>query len=426
MSRCHRSRLSAAALLGAAVLAFPALGPAFAQEAGRVLTLDLTQRLEGQRNRSLTPGGDLAETISTTALGFSLDSITGLDRLSLSASTLLRGSFGDRAEDFAFSEPVLKFGYSRTGARADFSLSASTASSDISYLNPFELVLNDDGTVEIVSDFDSLSGTGTRRRSVVSAEANWGKEARLGFGAALSLAAIDYQDVTSPDLVDNQTLDASLSARYAITPILSLGTTLSYGRTEQDGSAARETRGYGLSLTATGGTGQVAADLDVTRAPGGDHRYALSGLWAEDLASGGQVSVRLGTVWTVTGDAALTARTTYVQPTPSGRLGAQFERGVEDNVDGEEVLNTTGLVSYDHTINRVSRIGMEFSYAEAENLTLGTDLRQTELSASYGRQLAQKWTAEIGAARTWRDDNGASASSDSLYLEIGRAFTSPF
>ena len=428
MSRCLRSKVSVAALTGALLTIGATSDRALAQgQGGRSVTLDVSERLSASRNRSLTPGGDNREVISTTSLGFALDSRTNVDRLGFTATTALRGTFGDNAEDFEFADPVLRFGYSRQGSGSDVSFAVETTSSDISYLRPYELVLNEeDGTIEVVSDFDDLTGTGTRRQSRLTASGNWGKQARLGFGATLNLRDLSYQNVTSDSLNDSQSLNASTSARFAITPILNAGASLSYGRTDRDGGTSTETRGYGLSLTARGSRGQVGADFGATQTDTGGHRYSLSGSWSESLASGGQLALSLGTAWTVSGDAALTARANFTKTLPTGQIGAQLRRGVTDNADGDEILSTAGLVNYTHRIDRLSQVGMNFSYTGSSNLSEDTDTRQTELSASYSRQLAQNWTAQIGASRTWRDDDGDTADSDSLFLQFGRSFSAPF
>jgi len=422
-------RAAPAALAAALLAAGPAVVPAIAQDAGgRQLSIDLSQRLEAVQNRRLTAGGDDGALISTTALGFGLSSATPTDRLTAQLSTALRGAAGEATDEFDISDPQLAFGYARAGADADLGLDLRLSRAEIAYLRPLEVIVNDDGTIEVPTDLDELTGTGTRTTRALSARLDWGKQARVGLGARIGVTDRLYDDVTGSELEDSRRLSASLSARYDITPVLQAITALSYGRTEEDGARTRETRGFSAGLSARAASGTLSASFGATRPGGDDTRLSLGGGWTRDLAGGGSLSLRLGATRPGGGGTALTADATWLRPLPTGQISLQLRRGVQDDTDGAEVLTTGARAGWSHRIDRVSGIAVDFGFASIEDLDADSTVRESQVSASYSRLITEDWSAAIGLGQTLRDDDRASGSavSRSVFVSLGRSFDTSF
>lgn len=417
---------AAAAALGAALLLAAPLGsPLLAQETGRTVTIDIGQRLEGSRNEALVPGGDATTLTSETTFGLTLESRTAREVIRASTGTVLRGVAGDAPRDLDFSDPGLQLSYALTGADADLSLSARLARADIAFTRPIELSLNEDGELEVISDLDDLRGTGIRQTRSLSADLDWGKRSRARFDAGVSVTELSYQDVTDPDLVDSLRIGARLGAGLEITPQLAARVGLSYGRTEEAGTVTGTSRGLSAGLTATGRSSELSARFELTEPENGDTRYGLTGAWAQEIPTGGQLQLSLGAVRTGE-DTALTGSATYFKPLPTGRISAQLQRGVDSDTDGATELTTAAILQFDRPLDRLTGLGLEMGYFQSDNLDTDVSIAQTEISARVSRQLAQDWTASLGASRLWRDEDGDAASSDSVFVTFGRSFEGPF
>lgn len=454
-------------LIGAGVGAAAAAAlivPALAQEregGGVLLSFGLDQRLEADDNLDLDPVSEGTTVTATTRLSFGLLAETAVDRLSLEAATALRAVDGPEGGESFLDDTRLGLGYTREGASARLSLDAGYRSARVEYLRPLEDFLDEGGVIVLPEDLDDLEGEGTRATTSFGAKLELGLDAPLGLTLDARASALDYSDVTDPDLTDTRRLRLGATARLALSPVMAGTLSLSHVTFEDDDAAdtRRETlaaeigldydvspvltasaglgfstldiREFGATETVEGATLRLSLGLD---RPNGDYSFDLASRVTEDgirqdITLGRSLELPQGTLEASLGVTgidweefeAIGALSWRQELTPGSQVSAQLRRAVVVNADDEDELVTALAVGYSRELTPVAGIDLDLTFSVAEEGGGSTD--RASFTATYRHALTEDWTLDAGYRHRLEDEPGpGTASSNSVFLGLGRRF----
>ncbi|WOI58416.1 hypothetical protein [Palleronia sp. LCG004] len=416
-----------------AVLLAPAFvtGPVMAQEGGRLVSFDLSQRFEANSNVDLDPGvEDESALLSTTRLGFGITSATPISTLGLQLGGLYREDFRD-TESSGFEGPDASLSYDRRGANSGFSFGAGYSSQDVDYLDAFDLTDFVDETGELPPDFndfeDAFERTGTRESLRVNTTLSYGTDGPYGVSVSLSGRDVSYSDLSEGStLEDARDFNASVTGRIDLNPVISTSTTLRY-RYAEEGDDVEETTGLGFGVDYRQAIVTYSTSFDVNRVDEGT-RIGLSGGIARDFAGEGRLSLNLGLVQTANDDLTWNGSAAYSQPLdPVSNVNVTFRRAVSSDPEEGETANTVLSAGYTRSLSRLTSLGINAQFARTEDLDIDATDTTGRVSATLSRQLTRDWSLTGGLSHTFREeDDLGSASSESVFVQIGRSFVSPF
>ncbi len=424
---------SAARLLSGIAVLTPVLfvGAGFAQDdGGRRISVDLSQRLEGETNVDLDPDDEDGALISTTRLGFGLRTATPTTALGLRFGLSYREDFED--EDSGDLEgPNASLNYNRLGANSSFTFGTSYDSQEVEYLDALDLLdfLDEDGEIPVdLSELeDDRERTGTRRSLRFDTALAYGTDGPYGVTFRLSGQDISYSDLSDAStLEDASSLNTSVTGRVDLNPVLSASTTLRY-RWAEEGEDREETAGLGLGLDYRQPVVTYGASFDVNRVDG-DTRLGISGRIARSFPAEGQLNLSLGLVQTANDDLIWNGSASYNQPL--SRLSAVnvgFRRAVSNDPDEGETTNSVLSAGYNRSLTRLTSFGLTAQVARSEDLDIDETDTSARVSATVSRRLTPDWSVTGGLSHTMRDEGDEDrATSDAVFVQIGRSFQSPF
>lgn len=450
--------------LAGLVLGWQAMAQDGAAEAPPKLVFDVSTTLSADDNRSLSQTDADPGLRFDTRAGFTFDSRTRLDQLQISGNALLRLSTGETTGDDTGSglqEPRLRLAYSRDTGNARLGLTASYARAEA---NLSDTQLLPDGTP---SDDIARDGFVTDRALGLSFQT--GVNDPLGFLFAASLSERDFSETTDPDVFDSRRLSLDFTTRLTPSPATRIDLNLGYRRSEDDNTtgAERIDRSVSVSLDqaftpaltlqaevgysrntrdetegatpvseeSEGVFGQVGLALErpngtasVTLSTARDSeglRHTLSFGRNLELPRGGTLEAELGVSARPGGDAELVGSLRYAEPLPTGELSVRFDRSVALDADDEDIASTRLGLAYTHEITDLSRFNLSADYSRSSSGGLGDAEATTRRSfrAAYARDLARDWTLETGYQYRDLEDESGEATSNSVFVTIGRRFT---
>lgn len=398
-----------------------------AQQGGRLMSFDVSQRLEGKSNPSLSPDGSDASVVATTELGYSISSSTPTSSLALSLDGRLIEDFADD-EQPTFEGPDAELSYGRTGANARLNASLSYSERDIRYTSPLDLSEAEEGGElpdDLPSDLADLEGEGTRKRLNLSARAEYGLRDRFGLALSVQARDLSYEDVTTPELQDTRAYSSELEARFDVRPAFRVTTSLGYKLVEEEG-VSEETIGLGAGVVIDRPTRTYGGGLALDQVEGELRGGVTAGVEGE-LPRGGRYDVAIGVTRTLEETYVFTANGSYTAPlTPLSQLEVSLDRTVEDNIDEGEVVSTTFDANYLRELTPLTQLSVGAELVREEDT--GGDRASTDarISAGLNRQLTRDWSAFVGVSEEISDDEDGTATSEGVFLEIGRSFDTTF
>lgn len=449
--------------LAGLVLGWSAVAQDRTPETPPKLVFDISNTLSADDNRSLSRTDADPGLRFDTRGGFTFDSRTRLQQFQFSGSALLRLSAGETANDDTGSglqEPRLRLAYARDTGNARFSTTASYARSEV---NLSDTQLLPDGTPS-----DAIARNGFVTDSAVGLRFQTGVNDPLGFLFSADASERNYSDTTDPDVYDTRRLSFGFTTRLTPSPTTQVDLNLGYRRIDDDNLAGtervdrsvsvalnqalspaltleaevgysrntrEETEGsapvrdtsqgifgqVGLSLARPNGT--VSLTLSSARDSAGV-RNTLSLGRSLDLARGGTLEASLGVSARTGGSAELVGSLRYAEPLPTGEISARFDRSVALDADNADVASTRLGLAYTHEITDLSRFNLSADYSRSSSGGLGETETTTRRSfrAAYARDLTGDWTLETGYQYRDLNGDGGDASSNSVFVTIGRKF----
>ena len=349
---------------------------AAAQDVGGVRhTFDVEQRFEFGRNLDLATPAAGSSAVAATVLSYGLFSETPLDRLAFTASgaLVIENSPDTAGTEIDFGRPEVGFLYVREVPDALFSVALRYVSDDVSALTD-DLALADASGTEI--DY----GVTLRYEALRTSPASIFVEATFD--------ATEYEDTTDPSLVESDTYGLTAGTRLRFSEVM-------------DGV-------FSLGVTREEDAGGIVADTFIIRA--GVEYEMIDGIAAVFLTreeGDTEDSTALDLDWT--------------RDLPDGALSLGV--GVSqtfDSVAGERTDETDVEIGWTQTVNDESAIALSLSWAQSD--APSEQIWETELGATYSYALTDDASLEVGASFRERDDAGGRASSQLLFVAIGRSF----
>lgn len=165
--------------------------------------------------------------------------------------------------------------------------------------------------------------------------------------------------------------------------------------------------------------GTIGANLDHSFTVNGD-RTTLRFSRAFELPAG-SFAASAGVTKGDTGDAALIGDLRYMQDMPQGRLSALLSRSVATDSDDRETTTTRATVGWNQDLSALAGLDLSLSYADISPEG-GDDRQRSSFRAAMTYDLNQDWELSGGYEYRHLNKTTGSASSNTVFLTVGRQF----
>lgn len=407
LSQIRRGAGPARAVLLASAFILPSSALAEA-----VLSFDLGLRVEKDTNTSLTARSKLPRQGAQLRFGMTYLSETEISTFALSANGALAAYSGRGAKigsGKGLVTPALTLAYERGVADADVKLDLLLSQNDLNDGDP--------GAI----DFDD---SGSRRTAKISAAANWGKTAPLGFGLTASHEDTRYSD--APTLPDRKVDKIGASARAQLTDVLVADLSLGAQSYRRVGREARDTYTARLGFALAHSTGELRASFGLDDAPEGERlRFNIGQTIEQPL---GEISWTLGAVRDSQGRVRLMGTLNWQRELIDGAFGVTYSRDVtSSDVDDRETLRNNLTVNWSRQLTATGGVLLNASWSESSYSDTGLEVTGTQLSAVWRQEVTQDWGLDLGYVHRSRETSlTPSVSSDRIYVELRRSFAVKF
>ncbi|HRO13273.1 hypothetical protein [Amaricoccus sp.] len=430
----QRAALAALTLAVTAGIPDLALLPAKAQEAGGVLTTTLSQSLVGDSNYNLDDPSPGTSYYGDTRAAFDYLKETPTQSLALGLDTGLRAlDEAGQSFDFVVASPsTAYFDFSDEGANTSFDVGARIRSRRVDYLGPIDI----DGPLP-----DDL--TGFQRDSI-----EYRSDADIGFAIGtnspstydFNLAATNFdysEDTGRDDLVPRRSAQGDVTWTLQITPVFAAVAAAGYYWYSADNSTDEEINvaegDVGIAYTPTenlrvrGGLGYADRKRDETiddfrdttqhdtgPTVRGDFRYVLP-----DFTLTGEAR------WTTAAPQdRLSGVVRGFYNLPRGRISGRVFQRYGGGQDGSDSRVTGAGLGFTHELTRVSSLALDASYATQVDEDDPDDpgIDRTDFTASYIHNLTETVSAQIGYGFRHRVEDPEDATSNRVFLVIGKTF----
>ena len=453
---------------GAAERAFDRARLAERGAGGVALSFGLGLRLRAEDNPGLRFQDEREEVALLTDLAFGLTSRTRRQTLSLdldaAVATSSNPSEGD--DEVELDEPRLAFAYERQGARSRLGAALRLRRRDLDEARLIDL----DDPFDLLPEADDLViSSGSRTDLDAEVGIATGIDRPLGFELDLRADLRRYEGTIDPDLTDRDILGATAALRLRASERLtgrlalgatdlddasgesresrSLGLTGSYEATartrltaalggtritslrfrdlDDDGFAETARRGETSGIEASLGavrdmlSGTLSAEIETELEEGG-RRDAVRVARAFEPRPGTSLRASLGLSRGEDGEAAAVGDLFLRRELARGALTASLRRRAGTDADGEGVTSTTASLGVLRELSRASAVSLDLDHAVVEEA--GGDESQSELRLTWRRALTRDWSLSAGYELSRRGAGERDASSNALFLSLGREF----
>ncbi len=422
-------------LLGGVAISVLAAMPALAQASGERangLTFGVEQSLQVGRNLDLSVPASGRSTIATTRLSLGYYDATAVSRFSFDVSGVLRLADTPTGNESGFADPAAQLSYTRAGANAALSVTASAEQSDLSFERDLSDFVGEDGTIDLPDDFDTTS-EGTRNDYAVGVRLDLQRRAPLSYSLGATYEVTDYTDVTSPTLFDETALRLDVSASLRFSAISSATVSLGYDdiQTEDLVETHRKisslTLGYARELSPILRLGASLGLTHTQREILGPVTSSGNETTAEVELSytlpNGELGGSIGVTRPEGGGSELIGQLRYRQDLPTGSLSALLTQEASTTTDGETRPTTALSLSYVQDINALSGIEFGLTHILAAGTATRNKVAQTQLAVTYNRSLTEDWSLRTGLTyQTRNEETVGKSDAPFAFLSIGRTF----
>lgn len=420
---------------------------------GLVARLDVTQRLEYSDNPDLAVDGD-PDFFGRTVLGFSLDSIRTVDRLTLNLGTDIEEGRDDQS-NLDLTNSTLGLNYDRDTRNARFGVDVRYRESDASS-STLDDDFDQDGNI-INQD------SGTRQSYNLGLEGAVGQEAPIGASFNWRYNELTFSDTTNENLTDQSTNDfagqvdfrinprvtASLTARYIdfdaqgngvsrettgfgsgvvldINSVLTADLSLSYDTIERSGSEVGTDEGLsvGGGLTRALPNGSLGLEFASDVSSNEDGRRSSLYVMRQMELPRGALSLTLG----VTGAGVVGTNplvdVAYLHELSTASLSFSISQNVVTDSNNDEDINTTLRANYDQEINNVSSFGLGLSFFNRNELQDDeNDGKRIDINLTYRHDLTRDWGLVSGVTHSFStEDDSEDRRSNTVFVGLQRSF----
>lgn len=430
---------------------------------GLNITLDYLSSLRHDDNLRLTDPSLGSTTWWENTLALGLVNQTPGSTLTFDLSGLYRiANEPIIGTESSFSDPFTQLTYQRDNANSQFRLLAEYRERDLAF-NRSLTDINLDGVID-ASDVIGTVGDQVNTRGNLDWQT--GLNDPLGFRFNYSHRERSYTNTINPNLFDNRSDDYAATAILRISPILQGNVRVSYIDFNADDAVGTDRKTTTVSTGATYdvspvttvsaniGYTQVDNTLRTTNTNNVTENFVWDFSWNKNL-SNGTANIFLDQTFGVNGtrsnatfgrsfqwagglfsfNAGFT-RGPFDEVTPIGQIdysyqlassqiSAKIQRRVGTSTQSNETRETVAFLAYDYFINPVSGLSFSVNFIDQESEGPGpSNPRQRgTFDASYTRAITKDWAMNIGYQYEMDDQNGFKATSNSVFLTLGRRFT---
>lgn len=432
---------------------FAAAGGAAAQEmpAGSpgspLITAGISQGFTVDSNFQLEDHDPGTTTFADTRIELGLISETQLQTLALGIDTGLRALWQpDQDFEFTFASPsVARADYLREWASGSLDIGLRYRQTAVDADRPLsDFIDPDTGETDTPDDLDRLTTDVTERRYDATLDLALATDAPSSYELSFAATRFDYDKVTG-DTTPRTTLNVEALWRLRFTPVLSGAVLGAYDYFDSDNARDTLTRNAdvdigviyepGPALRLDFGLGYAHYELRETERPNSDNprrrtteetgpvaraglRYAF-----EDVTVNGEARYSRAT-----DGAPFTGNLRATYPLQRGSLTGRIFQNKTGSSTGNQVRVTGIGLGLEHALD--ARSGLDFDASAArqvdETAPFEPDTTRFAFSAAYARDLTAAVAARVGYRFRSFDQEPENATSNAVFFEIGRSFSSRF
>ena len=432
-----RRRAAVVGLLAPLLLA-PA-GAALAQGAG-VLTATISQSVEADSNYRLDQDSPGTSYFGDTRLGLDLLRDTATQQFELGFDTGLRALWeAEQDFDLTFASPsTARAGYRQEWAGASVDADLRYRQREVDFLDEIDF---GDGVIGLPPDaLDQAPRDTIEQRYDAGISLDLATDAPSSYRLDLQATRFDYREDDN-ELSPRTEAEGEALWRLRLNPVLSGALLGSYNYFESEDDAETLIREAEVdvgviyepdeNLSANFGIGWATRERRETTdgerettedESGPAFRAGVSYDVVDEfiLAANAQVT-------TAAPETRLTGQLRASYQLPRGRIAARLSQDFTGDTEGNEVRVTTARLGLTRDINSVSSIGIDFAYGLQvdQDVEGASDVSRADVSAIYSRSITDNVFANLGYRFRWRDEDGT-ATSNAVFVTLGRSFTSSF
>ncbi|WP_209507436.1 MULTISPECIES: hypothetical protein [unclassified Ruegeria] len=430
---------------------------------GLTVTLDYLSSLKHDDNLRLTDPSLGSTTWWENTLYLSVLKQTTDSTLSFDLSGLYRiANEPIIGTEHSFSDPFSRLSYQRVRANSRLSLLAQYRERDLAF-NRSLTDINLDGIIDAA---DVIGTVGDQINTRGNLDWETGLNDPLGLRFTYNHNERTYSNTISPSLFDNSSDDYAATVFLRASPVFQNNLRISYTdytaddavQTDRQTTTVSTGVTYNVSsittINANIGYTQVDDTQRVSNISNVTENFVWSFSWNKSLPDG-SANILLDQTFGVNGVRTNTTfgrsfqltngvfgfnvgftRGPFDEVTPIGQIdysyqlassqiGAKIQRRVGTSTQSIETRQTVVFLTYDYFINPVSALNFSVNFVDQENDGSGpSNPRQRgTFDASYTRAITKDWALNVGYQYEMDDQNGFKATSDSVFLTLGRRFT---
>ncbi|MBP7003128.1 hypothetical protein [Amaricoccus sp.] len=437
MRRPLLAALGLAAASGAAAQDVVTPGsPLFTAGISQGFTVDSNYRLDDPN-----PGTSY---YADTRVQLGLLSETQLQTLALGIDTGLRALWeAERDFDLTFASPSTATGdYLREWASGSIDVGLRYRQTDVDADRPLaDFIDPDTGEIDVPDDLDQLSQDITERRYDATVDLALAQDSPSSYEFSVAATRFDYDEVTN-DTTPRDNLTGDALWRLRLTPVLSGAVLASYRYFEADDERNTLVRDADIDvgviyepdevLRLDFGLGYAKYQRRETEGPEGDRRRET----IDETGPVVRAAVRyqfeeitlnaLARYSNATDGAPFTGNLRATYPLPNGRLTGRIFQNKTGSSTGNQVRVTGAGIGLLHEINQVSALQLDATAARQvdETAPFRADTTRVSVSAIYSRDITDTVSASLGYRFRSYDREPEEATSNAVFVEIGKSFSS--
>lgn len=341
---------------------------------------------------------------STTRATAGISSETRSTNIELTGTYALRGVRNFNGDiNFDFADPSFRLSYGWQGPGTRFNSFMTYSRNDLRFINPLEL-LDENDEIDFSDPLIAFdSGTGTRNNLRYGGNLALRTDRPFGVRFNALVTDLSFDDATTTFFFDTKEVTLGAEARFDISP--TTRATLGYERyelsSELGGNAQTDT--VDLDVTFSRPTSQLGFGLSQARTDVGDRREARI-FQSYQLANEALISATIGlTQAAESGETFTTGSLSYSQALPFATLSASGARNFSTNTDGDEQLTTSLNLSAVRELSPIAVVGVQAVYSDTEETASDEASTFTSLGATLNYNFTRDWAMEAGLEIQSRD-----------------------
>lgn len=241
---------------------------------------------------------------------------------------------------------------------------------------------------------------------------------------------LGYTDFSAEDNVrtDEQTTVVTVGGTYDVSPVTTVSANIGYSQVDDtqrttNTNTVTEDFVWDFAWNKTLPDGSADFQIDQTFGVNGSRINATAGRSFQ--RANGLFSFNVGLTRGPFDEVTPIGQLDYSYQLASSRIGATVQRRVGTSTQSIETRETLVFLTYDYFINPVSGLSFSIDYIDQEDEGTGqpNPRQRGTFSASYTRAVTKDWAVNVGYQYEMDDQNGFTATSNSVFLTLGRRFS---